>query len=154
LARLAWTRTSGGSFDAGVNYSDRDGEGETGFVFRARGYRTTEVGNLYMQVERVLRPNGFGDLAETDRLILGMSTALSDTVEVSIGSDGYRTASTDGNDREFFSVGPQIKWLFTPEFSVGATYGYQWADREGDPGNGASGNAVGIFIMYQPEREL
>lgn len=149
-----FSEQTGMSIDAGASYRDRDGETDVGFVFTLRGFHRTEVGDIFAQAQRSLTPTGFGDLSETDRLTLGMRRNLSDTVEVSVNGDSYSTSNSDDNDRSYISVGPQIRWLFSPSFSVGATYRYTWADRQDEPGGAASGNSVGLFLEYRPQREI
>lgn len=149
-----FSEETGISADAGASYRDRDGETDVGFVFTVRGFRRTEVGDMFVQVQRSLTPTGFGELSETDRLTLGMRRNLSDTVQLTVNGDSYSASNSDGNDRSYISVGPQIRWMFSPSFSLGGTYRYAWADREGEPGGAASGNSVGVFIEYRPGREI
>ena len=44
-----FSEEAGVSFDAGGSYRDRDGETDTGFVFTVRGFRRTEVGDMYVR---------------------------------------------------------------------------------------------------------
>ena len=152
-----FSETAGGSIDVGANQSDRDDETSYGLSLNVRGYRNTELGRLYFQAQRSLMPSGFGALLETDRLLFGYSRALSDTVDLTLSADAYQTNSTNGSsdndDRKYASVGPELRWAFSPNFSLGATYRFTWVDRESDSGS-AQGNAVGIFISYQPQREI
>lgn len=156
-ATIGWERrfleSWGASIDIGANYSEAEGEsGNTGFVFRARGYRTTEVGRFFGELERNLYPTSFGELSETDRVLFGYSGAISDTVDWQLSGDAYHTDSDTGDGRDYFSAGPQIWWYVTPVIALGASYSYTWVDRE-DSGS-ASGNRVGVFLSYSPEREI
>jgi len=151
-----WTRkyseVAGLSVDAGASYADsQDGQTDNGFVIRVRGYRNTEVGRMFVQAERQLYPTGYG-LVETDRLTLGFEHAMSDTVRLALMGDSYKTSGN--NERKYISVGPNLTWSLNSNYSVGATYHYYWVDRESDPGGAASGNSVGVFIAYRPQREF
>jgi hypothetical protein len=158
---VGWVRqfseSSNGSIDVGANHTDEDGRGDNGFVIRVRGFRTTELGSMYLQAERQLTPSGFGELVETDRLQFGYATRLSENVGLTLTGDAYSTRAQNEfdrrDDRDYVSLGPEVKWLFTPDFSLGARYRYRWVDRRDDPGS-ATGNVFGIFIAYQPQREI
>jgi hypothetical protein len=152
-----FSESSGASFDIGANYSEQDGNGNTGLAVNLRAYRRTETGNIFVGAQRSLMPSGFGSLDETDRLLFGWLTPLTEKVDLQLTADAYKTSSTNNansdNDRKYASAGSQIKWAITESFSVGATYRYTWVDRQSDPSS-ASSNAVGIFIQYQPQREI
>lgn len=148
----------GVGIDIGVSQTERDDRSDTGTLFRVRGFRRTEVGNFFAQAERRLYPNGSGELVETDRLVFGLKRSLSERVDITITGDGYTTDSTGdslvgGDYRDYVSVGPELRWSLSSELAVGATYQYTWADRQGDDGT-ASGNSAGVFVSYQPQREL
>ena len=153
-----FSELAGASVDVGASRTERDGNGDTGALFRARGYRRTEVGSFFAQVERRLYPGTNGELVETDRMIFGLKRSLSERMEISVTGDGYKTSSTGTNlsavdYRDYATVGPELRWSLSPELSVGATYQFTWADRQGDQGT-AAGNSVGVFVSYQPRREL
>jgi hypothetical protein len=159
-ATVGWahefSEVSGASIDVGGNSRDQDGNTEVGLSFRLRGYRQTESGRMYLQATRSLMPSGGGTLAETDQLLFGYRTPLSETVDATLTANVYSTNSNDdasNDDRKYLSVGPQLRWAFTPNYSIGATYRYTWVDRQDDPGS-AQGNSIGIFIAYQPQREF
>ena len=151
-----FSETAGGSIDVGANQSEQVGETSYGLSLNVRGYRNTELGNLYFQAQRSLMPSGFGALLETDRLLFGYSRALSETVTLRVSADAYQTLDErliGQDDRKYASVGPELRWAFSPSFSLGATYRFTAVDRETDSGS-AQDNAVGIFISYQPQREF
>ncbi len=160
-ATVGWvhqfSETAGGSIDVGANESDQNGDSNDGLSLSVRGFRNTESGSLYLQAQRSLMPSGFGTLNETDRLLFGYQRSLSDTVALTLNVDTYRTSastnSSNNDERKYVSAGPELRWAFSPHFSVGATYRYTWVDRQSDPGS-ATDNAVGIFISYQPQREI
>jgi hypothetical protein len=153
-----FSELAGASLDIGVSRTEREGKADTGALFRARGFRRTEVGNFFAQVERRLYPSGNGELVETDRLIFGLKRSLSEVIDLSIIGDGYKTGSSGTNlnntdYRDYIALGPELKWSLSPELAVGATYQFTWANRQSDDGNSA-GNSIGIFVSYQPQREF
>jgi hypothetical protein len=153
-----FSELAGASLDVGVSRTERNGNADTGALFRVRGFRRTEVGNFFGQVERRLYPNGTGELVETDRLVFGLKRSLSEVVDLSVTGDGYKTGSSgvnlnNANYRDYLSLGPELKWSLSRELAVGATYQFTWANRQSDEGN-SSGNSIGIFVSYQPQHEI
>ena len=145
-----------GSIDVGGRRTERDDESDTGFLLRLRGIRVTETGSLLGQLEHSLRPNGFGELVETDILLARYSVALSDKWGFELGGRAHRTRQTletnEDNDRDYVEVGPQLTWSLTEVIALGAFYRYRYIDRK-DEGD-ASSNAVGIQLAYQPRRRF
>ncbi len=157
---IGWNRNVSERFRFGIAAGMRRVESafndDDGFVVRANAQYRTQLGALSANYSRTATPTAFGDVAETDRFGVSYSRELSDLINFRISATGFKTSrdsGTSGNDREFVTIEPSLRWRLTEELRAGFSYTYRYADRESDM-DSHTGNIFSVSLIWQPQSQL
>ena len=139
---------------AGVRSSEtEDNESSTGGIFDVRLAKRFEVGSLSARGFQELLASGGGDLVETLGFEIGWDQQISSRWRWSLDANAYFNSSasgeTDNQDRDYYSITPQMAYLLDEEWSISGGYRYRYQDRETEDGS-ADANAVFFTLSYVP----
>ena len=117
----------------------------------AASYKT-QTAELRMNVDRLITPSGGGGIYVNEQAqlqyIRGLSERLTFTGSTFILKDHGLTSNVSGDDRTYFRVGVELKWMFTPTLFVQGGYQYMTEKYQVDP-DGAANNRVYLTFGYQ-----
>lgn len=133
----------------------------TAFLF-GLGLRTdvSEITSWNVNLGRSVQPNGTGFLVERDEFLVAVDHAFGPRLTGQLGARLFRNEAVDDDvmftDRDYARVQGELRWAFTPTWSLFGAYQYTWQDFERQElltGTGregtASANAVTLGITYQ-----
>lgn len=139
--------------------SDRNEDDDVGAIFRIFGEHRGELTRYTASIGRTITPSGTGALVESDIANFNFTRSLSPRFDFHFESEYFGNSSVgDSNEdllaeRDYVRVSPQLRWNWTPEWSINLIYRYQWEDRDTFP-DSADSNAAFISIIYKKDNEI
>ncbi len=110
----------------GVTATRRDER--TSSVYSANLDKTFENMRLGIVLSRALEPSGSGGQVRTDSLNLNLERPLSEKLKAYFSVGIYGVSEDTGNvtevDRRVYQAQPRMRWQWTPELNIDATYNY------------------------------
>jgi len=123
-----------------------------GLLLNAGLRRQLETGALTLRASREVVPSAIGPLVETDRLALGATRKLTETLTARLDVALYRTrfpeAAASVNDGRYYRIEPGISWRLTPDWTCDATYWHARQTYDAAP-NAARVNAAYAMLTYR-----
>ena len=132
---------------------DTEDESSNGGIFDLNLNKQFEVGSLNLAAYRDLKPSGSGDLLDTLGVRVRWDQRITARWRWSLAANAYRNAQpsgdTSGRDRDFFSIAPELAYIFDEEWSISGGYRFRYQKYEADP-DSAEANAVFFTLRYTP----
>ena len=108
-------------------------------------------------VERSVLPTAYGDVVEADRINLGYTGAVSETLTFRLNLNAYDIKSDSSgrssSNRKYATVTPSLSLALSETWNVALGYTYRWTDRENDPSS-ASSNSASLSLIYRPPSRM
>lgn len=110
----------------------------------------TDVDQANLSLSRSISPSSTGDVNEQDKLSMGWSRPLSETLTASI-QGSYQTTSSavdSGSDeRKNIDISPSINWQYSPDSTLSLSYDYR-QQKESALNTNARSNAIMLTFNY------
>ncbi len=136
-----------------------ENEDDVGSIFRLFGEHRGELTRYTASVGRTITPSGTGALVESDIANFNFTRSLSPRFDFHFESEYFGNSSVADNsvdllaNRDYVRVSPQLRWNWTPEWSISFIYRYEWEDRE-TFADSTDSNAAFVSIIYRRDNEL
>lgn len=113
--------------------------------------KQTALTSYNVSLTRDLNASGIGRIQQSDQLSIRvrskLSPRLSSTFRVQAFDNNTLSGSITGNDRQYYSIEPGLRWAMTREWSVEGGYRYRWQKRELDT-DSADSNTILVTLNY------
>ncbi|MBV1950733.1 MAG: hypothetical protein KUG64_00860 [Cycloclasticus sp.] len=110
----------------------------------------TDVDQANLSISRSTSPSSTGDVNEQDKISMGWSRSLSETLTASI-QGSYQTTNSavdSGSDeRENTDISPSINWQYSPDSTLSLSYNYR-QQKESALNTNARSNAIMLTFNY------
>ena len=110
----------------------------------------TDINQVSLSLSRTVSPSSTGDVNEQDKISIGWSRSLSETLSASINASFQKTSSalnTGNDDRENISFSPALNWEYSPDSSLSLSYNYR-QQNESFNNTEAISNAIMLTLKY------
>lgn len=128
-------------------------ETSTGGIFDLSVDKRYEIGSMRLSAYRRLNPSGSGDLLDTLGATLRWDQRVSARWRWSLAANAYRNAlpsgDTSNQDRDYFSIVPEMAYLLDEEWSISGGYRYRYQKYK-QRADSAEANAVFFTLRYTP----
>lgn len=110
----------------------------------------TDVDQANLSISRSISPSSTGDVNEQDKISMGWSRPVSETLTASIQASYQTTDSaveSGSDERENIDISPSINWQYSPDTTLSLSYNYR-QQKESALNTNASSNAVMLTFNY------
>ncbi|MHB8453974.1 MAG: hypothetical protein ACYDDO_04590 [Acidiferrobacterales bacterium] len=152
------TRTSGTQCDPGVLqvfgqcYVESAFSEGSGSVYNASLQKQFQSSSVNLSFGRSIDPSGSGTQVQTDSTTLSINWQLAERLNAAFTANAYGIRALSGNtsavDRNYYTAGPSLRWLWTTELTLDASYQYvrqKYASANALP---EVSNAVYVTLTY------